>query len=529
MNHDDRIHRHLSRQADAIPLTAADPGSVMRRGARRRNRRRGAVVALAALAVVTTSVSVIGRDGPDATVDSDLAASVVPSPYDWTVVSPRSGLGFGGSSAVVDGTVYSLSSAPGPGTDQPSTGPHLYRSDDGAEWTEVPLPEGVRLSSLAGAEGALYALGTAPAGGGTGRDVVMSTSDDGAATWTNVVLPGDISALEARHPDQITLSTPSIVAADSTHLVVSIVVTATPDVAALLPGVDISGGWEIRPDGLRVYEPDDQDGSCGPPGIRCAGSPSTSEAPSSDGGSGDGGTITAAEDPGSTTTSPLVAGTYTWDELGLDPELQELIGGRTYLYTTDDGADFQRAELPAGVQGWGGQVLATPDGYRLFLGVIGDRDESTTAVLSSSDGYTWTEAGTVPGAPQAVGLVGDRPALSVWAADGEAVFVNQIDGTWASLGLSAAVDQPTRVFDVAFGPLGLAALVQTLGDDPQYFVVHTDGARLSAVALADHFDGRTAFIGVAVSADAILVRVDDPPDGDPSTPPTQRVLVGTPR
>ena len=46
---------------------------------------------------------------------------------------------------------------------------------------------------------------------------------------------------------------------------------------------------------------------------------------------------------------PKVHATYTWDELGLDPELQALIEGRTYVYRTSDGEHFERSALPDGV------------------------------------------------------------------------------------------------------------------------------------------------------------------------------------
>ena len=511
MNHDDRLQHHLRRQADAIGLSPADPAPVMRRGTRRRNRRRGAVVAMAALAVVAASISIVDRGDPR-TVESGVAAAVVASPFDWTVVSPQTGLGYLRSSATLDGQLYSLSTAPGERQVTSSFEPHLYRSDDGAEWAEVSLPEDMQPSSLTAAAGTLYALGTAPAGGG-GRDLVMSASSDGAGTWTEVVLPGDVAALEARHPGQVTLSRPAIAALDAHHIVASVVVSATPDVPALLPGIGADAGWEITPDGVTVYEPE----PCSTAHVRCAGSPSTL-APA------------AGADPSTTTTeAQKVAATYTWDELGLDPELQALIPGRAYVYSTDDGADFERADLPADAIGWGGQVLATPDGYRLFLGAAGPKD-STTSVLRSTDGHAWTAAGQIPGAPQSVGLLGDRPAVAVAGSEDIDVLVGQPDGTWVPLDIRSAVDAATQVYDVAFGPLGVAAILGGVDEASEIYVVHSaDGSALSAVALADHVDGPAYVVGVSVSADAILVRLGGPDDGDPATAPTQRVLVGTPR
>ena len=254
MNDDDRLTQYLAEQASALTLSPADPAAAVRRGTRRRNRRRGAIAGVAVLAVGAATFSVIDRGEPDTKVDSNLSSSVVASPLDWTVVTPEVGLGYSRATAIVDGSVYSLSTAPGPYDGEGSFESHLYRSDDGAAWAEVSLPPGVRSSSLAAADGTLYAIGTAPAGGG-GRDLVVSASTDGAATWSSVTLPADIAALEARHPGQIIISQPSVAAVDASHLVASIVVTANPDVVALLPGVaDPNAGWEISEGGVTVFE-----------------------------------------------------------------------------------------------------------------------------------------------------------------------------------------------------------------------------------------------------------------------------------
>lgn len=521
MTDDDRLDRYLADQASSITLSPADPAAAVRRGIRRRNRRRAGIVAMAAVAVGASSFAVIDRDEPKSTVDSGLAAAtVVASPLDWTVVAPPSGLGYSRSTALVDGALYSLSTAPGPYDEQGSFEPTLYRSDDGTGWVEVSLPSGMRPSSLAANGSTLYAIGTSPAGGGAGRDLVLSTSTDGAATWASITLPTEIAALEARHSGEIVISQPSVAATDASHLVASVVVTANPDVEALLPGVaDPSAGWEVTPDGVTVYEmtPCPSTETCD------ARVPTTIV-------EGESGAVRMAGDP--EPMQPKVAATYTWDELGLDPELRALIGGRTYVYAADDGSSFEPATLPDEARGWGGHLLATEDGYRLFLGQPG-RDTATTRILRSEDGHTWTEAGTLPGSPQSAGMLGGRPAVALYGIDGGVdVLVNQPDGGWNPLDLLAAVggaDDEHGVGEVTFGPLGVAATVWT-EDTPGGHIVHSlDGSAVSAIAVADHLDGAFSVMGVSVSADAILVRVDGPPDDDPSTPPTQQVLVGTPR
>ncbi len=522
MTDDDRLSRHLAASASAIILTPADPAGAVRRGTRRRNRRRAALGGVVAVALAATTFSAFDRQ--PAPADSDLAAAgVVATPFDWTVVEPEAGLGYSRSATLADGSIYSLSSAPGPYDERSSFEPHLYRSTDGAEWAQVTLPGDMRASSIAANEGSLYAVGTAPAGGG-GRDLVLSTSDDGAASWSSITLPDDVAALEGRHPGEITISQPDVAAADDAHLVATVVVTATPNVDALLPGpVDPAAGWETTAEGVTVYEMVPCEDVASEHCSEVSASPSTTVRPGDD------------EGPRNDALQPMepkVAATYTWDELGLDPELRELIGGRTYVYASDDGTTFERAALPDGRAGWGGGLIAVDDGYRLYL-AQSTRDSSTTSVLRSADGHTWTESAVLDGAPQAAGLLAGRPAVGLFGSTGGLqVRVEEPDGTYTTLDLLAAVegaDESSGVGDVAFGPLGVAAMVWT-GEAGTAHVVHSlDGKSISAVALADHIPGTCCAMGVAVTADAILVRVNNPPDGDSATPPTQRVLVGTPR
>jgi hypothetical protein len=134
---------------------------------------------------------------------------------------------------------------------------------------------------------------------------------------------------------------------------------------------------------------------------------------------------------------------------------------------------------------------------------------------------------TVPGSLQSAGLLAGRPAVSVLTMEGQEARVAH-DGTWVPIDLLSAVDgDDVWVGDVAFGPLGLAAVVGT-GDGEMHLVHSTDGIALATVALDGLIDARGTTWGVTVTADAIFLRVDEPSDGDPSTVPEQRVLVGTP-
>src|SRR3546814_17184548 len=101
-------------------------------------------------------------------------------PYTTLFRSPNSGLGYSSDSAIVGSSVYRLSTAPGPADDGRAypAGSHLYRSDDGTEWSEVALPDGLQASALGASDGALYAIGTAPAGGAA-RELVVAASTAG--------------------------------------------------------------------------------------------------------------------------------------------------------------------------------------------------------------------------------------------------------------------------------------------------------------------------------------------------------------
>lgn len=515
---EDMISRHLADTADAISLPPADLAGVARRGRNRRTRRRlGLVGAVAVVATVAGSVAF--REATETPVESALAAAVVPSNLDWTVLSPESGLGYGRSSAVVDGALYSLSTAPGPYRED-NEPTHLYRSTDGADWVEVALPDGVATSSLAAGDGALYAIGTAPASGG-GRDLVVATSRDGAGTWSQVKLPDDVAALERAHPDRVVISQPSIASTDGTELVATVVVTATPDWSV----IDNWGGditWRQTEDGIDVYA------STGPGGPDSG--VTTTVVPSADPTQRDevdeDGRRQAEADDGDRQLGELIS-TFTWAELGITPELQPFVDGRTYVYASSDGETFEPVEIPT--QGGGAQVVAVDGSYRLFVSSYTSNDGAgSTSVLRSDDGRSWSVSDVLPGSAVSAGSLGDRAAFAAYTEEGQEVYV-EVGGVWTSLDVARAVPEGYWVGDVAFGPMGMAA-TSVSDDGKRVYVVHSaDGSAISAVDLADLVNlSDKAVTGVSVSADAVTARLSVI-DDDKSTPPEQVVIVGTPR
>jgi len=129
-------------------------------------------------------------------------------------------------------------------------------------------------------------------------------------------------------------------------------------------------------------------------------------------------------------------------------------------------------------------------------------------------------------------LLGGRPAVALFGFDGGVeVLIDRADGSWTPLDLIAAVDGADAnagIGEVAFGPLGVAATVWTDDYSSGGHIVHSiDGSTVSSIAVGDHIAEPGAVMGVSVSADAILVRVDSPNDDNSETVPTQQVLVGT--
>jgi hypothetical protein len=518
----DRFAPQLAQLASTIELRPADGASIAGRATRRRQVRRSLAAVSVVVAVGASTVLVTrggDRGGPDQAVGS---AAVAPSPFDWAVTEPShgiSGITADSSRPVVldDGTVYSLSTAPNPQAMETPPGPHmaLYSSADGVEWTPANLPENFWASSLAGAGSRLYAVGTSPAGGGA-VTYELATSDDGGAAWTTTEVPSELRELQERYPDEILTGQPSIAVRDGT-VVITLRVNATLDLERRLPaGVTYDEGqgpgWGTTAEGVVVGGAAECAAAAGVP----AGVSPPSTAPCGD-------------------ESTSTARTYTWDELGVDDELRELVmSGRRLAFVSRGGGAFEPVDL--GERGTGdGQLVATDDGFVLALGRY---DESGVEVLRSTDGSTWEPAGELPGYGAASGVVAGRAAIATTSPDDDAaaslmVHLAQPDGTWLTVDPRQALDEPeaTSTYDVAFGPLGWAAAISdgngTIGSGRQHVVHSVDGTTLSLAPVGTVDQG--SMLDVAVTADAVLVRITTPIDSDPTTPPRQEVVVGTPR
>jgi hypothetical protein len=552
---DDRISRYLTDRAATIELPPSSPETVVGRATRRRRNRRGAAAAVVALAVGASAALVTQRGAgePAADVATEPAVvRVVPSAFDWSVVEATSGMSqfHTGTAFTDDGAVYTLSTAPGAVDQNALQAPRtLYRSADGTDWAPVELPGDFWAASLAGAGSRLYAVGTSPEGGAVTYQVAVS--DDGGGTWSTDEIPTPYADLKARYPGEVMVHPPVIAVHDGT-VVVGTSVGAYPDYARRVPGGMPSEAFvkavtdegivlghlceaiEVDPWSAPTTTAPAPDGSADPTG-EAATAMTAAEVAAAE--------VAAAEATRSgaepCVPDPEVEQSYTWSELGVDDELRELtMRGRASAYVSQDGGEFTRVDVGEG-SSMGGQIVATDDGFVGFAtpspstppATIDDPPEYVTEVLRSSDGLTWERTGELSGAVSSAGIVDGRPAAAL--SDSHAkltIQLGQADGSWLPIDPGEATGFETPfVSSVSFGPLGWAAVAQGLPDGETQVVHSLDGTTMSAVPLGDLIPPE-AFgpADTSVTADAVIVRVSEPDDGDPATAPRQRVVVGTP-
>ena len=506
MRDDNRFDHYLSARAVSIELPPAGIASVMDRAARRHRHRRAAVSACAAVAVLTGALSVANLDGSPSTQDvvsRQAGPILVESSLGWQAVTPKSALSWANSTVVgPNNALYSLSTAPGAVANEEGPTPAtLYRSADGIEWTPTALPENLNTSSLAASDQLLYAIGTAPAGGNL-RAVHLASTSAAGTPWSRVTLPINVATLESRYAVHIGLSRLTV-ASSGTRVVAGVRLQVNEGLERFLPADAANGGYSLTETGVDVYSlPTFSD----------------KEAP-----------MARKMD------APVLTGSYTWEQLGIDATLRSLILGETHLFVSDDGSTFTEASLPEPIRLLG-TVLSTTDGFT----VVGASNTGDTAIgsWSSADGHAWTADGGVatPGYPLASGTRRGRAIVVVSGQHpaGEQVAtvkVQQGNGVWNELRVTdlvrqSGVEGEMYASSAGVGPLGAAVVVSQYGGDEKthsYLVTTTDGIEASVIDLAPLVgDGYAG--DVRVTADAITVTVN----GNGASVPV-RLLVGTPK
>lgn len=522
---DDPIGRHLDARARTIDLPRTDVGAIAERADRRRRRRQRTTAGMAGVTLVAGAAFAFVLTGDEDETRTPVATQpnpVAESPLEWTTVEPAVGLAWSsqfGASTVVDGVSYRLSTAPGPARDisDPISYANwsLYRSADGAEWEAVDLPAQLYASAVASNGSQLYAVGTGPAGG----DQVpfrLTVSSDGGDTWSDPTdLAPELTALKAEFGSEVLVNDP-VVATHGDTTVVAVSVQAVPDLSARVHGIDLDGGWEVGPEGVRVY-----------------------------------GQSRCAEDGGPCPAPPVIAN-LTWDQVGLPPELLDLVVPRLHLFATGPDGGFEPVAGPEGVSTSPPLLVADDAGFSLLfpqtaaldgdtaLRARGLGDVGPTLRFTSTDGRSWAPAADLPLFVNGAGRVGDTTMVSGWNAMNGDTMVASLDGS----GTGAAID-PVSYIDIDgsrpgigvmhtdFGPLGWAALVADHGTDGVpvgQWVVHSDpsGTTVSVVEIPEEL-WNAGITGITVTADAISVRFTPATDGDPTTVDPQVVWVGTPR
>lgn len=544
MNDDERIQHYFRERAPELDLPAAGAPAVMARGRRRRHRRAvmkvGGVAAALAIGGMAAAQAFDGR-GDHHQVAAN-ATVVTPSPLHWSTVSPTRGLSHGQQSATFGGATYNVSSAPGSTDPTSGSEKYLYRSTDGADWDPVTLPGGVQPRSLTAGGDRLYAVGTAPAGGGgNGERVSVASLADGTDAWTAADLPLDLASLGRAAGSEVRVEHVDAAVVGGTA-VVAVEVRAQADVAALFPRDGIFRALQqVTPSGVETIRIDGTEQLC------VGGSTTTTAA---DGEPSPPTTPGVEVDPCGPAPTPGEKEFFTWAELGLSPEAGQLAAGRRLLFTSVDGAAFTAPATPPPTQAddrspvsGTGDLVAAADGFWYFFTYsVGDGpyDRRTQGVFSA-DGITWaqTAAFTAAGAIEASGtLDGDAQlALATSGGEGKAGILTlwSVTPTGArSVDTSTVFGDDERVGLIGYGPMGVAMVAY--GADPAHpeawRVVHSrDLVTFSSVdgpAPAPGTRGQPA--GLSVTADAITVRsyVVTGPTPSLSGPVPVRLFVGTP-
>lgn len=554
MNPDDRFDAYFADRTPDVPVPSLGSTAVVDRARRRRTRRNGAKVA-AVLGVLAIGGAVVAQsaDRGEQRVASG-GNAVVPSPLDWTLVTATSGLGSSSASATTDdGAIYDLSTAPGvPDPEGAPTPAHLYRSGDGTEWTSVDLPGDLAPLGLAAGGDRLYAVGTAPAGGGT--EAVQVAAGDGDGTWDLADVPLDLAELGTGFPGEVGATGTSVATGPDGTVVVSVDVEGQLAEDALPEGIG-RHGWRATTEGIEVLD-DPCRTKLDDAGAPVTTAPATT-APATTAPAAADPTTTVLADPqagdrekleeecGDVVDDPSVEGLHPWSELGVDPEAGRLALGRTYLFASAGGAPFQQvADLE--LDTWSSRLLGSADGWWLLWDEQADptsSPSSTARAAFSADGRTWSTdtALELPGTFAEAGLMAGRPTVATYREGGSDVLLNVLAPSGVrTIDVAAAVGSTGAdggVADLAFGPLGFAVLrTRWLGDDAtRSDVVHTaDGSSFSVEDVPGPEEGRSEGPrSIAVSADAITVRLNSYPAGlsfeeRTGVAPTQRLFVGTP-
>jgi hypothetical protein len=362
------------------------------------------------------------------------------SPEDTTIGGFTSVAVFGS-----DGAFYALSTSPGM-REMPQDGSppdySIYRSEDGATWTEQPIDgfgNDLWLRNLAESGGNLYVVSTAPGvADPNGSSIMVGVSEDGGGSWQSTTLD-----LDAREPinlgqifgksvqPQVAAGSPLVVATASTRFLV--------DYNSLVPpGILTDASYSQRTHtGIEVVDY---------------------------GGRGECAGMLCPEDDG----QPDVIWRATWAELGLRPEPDAAV--ETFV-SNDGGITFQETDNPfpldhvvESLYSIGNNVLATvrPATFSAMAPPV-------LSLWRTRDGTTWEPAAGLPAMDvvMAAGETGGKVVVIGQFQTSPVIAVSDDEGaTWKAVDISAAMPVVGRndsrwITAASVGPMGAFLNVQT--------------------------------------------------------------------
>ena len=501
----------LSTAADAYDIPAGDITSVIGTARRAAARRRATVGVLAVVAVVTGAVSLQAIDD-DRTTEVPLAAEggdVVrgDAGVSWRIAVPDAGLGGiglpGDTVGVGTGPLYALSTAAGERlSDEFRRNTVLWQSTDGVDWTAVSALDGdLYLADLAASDGRIYAVGTIAPSGGASRSappaLVAGWSDDDGKSFARAALPLELAAYDPQ-TTSLGITGASVGSGPAGTLVVASV-AAVLDVPRLLPdGVTAPNGWVTTTTGVDLL------------GSERNGCDDNTKAELEKLGRevspGEMSGFRCASDIDRDGRSPQevfgVIGSYTFEQLGVDDELRNLVLRQPVVFHAPTGSTtFTRVELPETDPVYGTPLVETSDaGFEIVAvsGTLGMTSSGAIA-LRSADGRTFSDPSPIAGIEWVTAIGRVRGTTTIVGSNERGAVIARSDGAggWRTSPLAQAIDPDLLGNRVAYPQVAgigdFGVVVSVVLSDPSgdrgapepYLLVSRDGTRWSDGPLAD--------------------------------------------
>jgi hypothetical protein len=530
MSDDTRFHTYLRSRAEALDVRPVESGAVVARAAHRRQRR---VVVGVVIVVLVLAAGVTRLAGRGTTVEAGGMPPAAAPGLDWRPVDVPSVLGAEASTVVgPGGTLFAL--VKGGLVGEPTDEKALYRSADGQAWGPLPLPPGLTVRSLVADADRVYVVGTVTAGAST--EVMVGASTDGS-NWSMTPVPTPRASLVARHPDMVKVVVDTATAGPH-GLTVAVSVRADLSSEDLYShGLPPVNRVLATPDGLEVY------------GVPAAGGAGCDASPGTTPGIGPSGT-TPGTTPGTmpgAMPEPVLCEVRPWGDLGVDPELRDLMTGELHVHVSTDGASsFEELATLPHLSALPSRIFDTSSGWTVAAGVAEARPlgspyksyEPTS--FHSPDGHSWTNAGPVPiSYAYGGGLLDGRPAMAGYGPDTLDFWLATADATGHWTGTAIAPGRAGAIVNsgtVAFGPLGYTAITGLVGparDEIDRYIIVTspDGRSFHTRPMRELVtDGVWEAGDVVATPDAVLIRIWRPLEeagGRLGQPKVQRLLIGT--